>query len=54
MTAAASLGPILIAEDDEKTASLVAIYLAREGFKTITADDGQQALELARQHTPPL
>jgi DNA-binding response OmpR family regulator len=44
--------PILIAEDDKKTASLVALYLEREGFKTIIAYDGQQALELARRHTP--
>jgi DNA-binding response OmpR family regulator len=44
--------PILIAEDDHKTASLVALYLEKEGFKTITAYDGQQALDLARQHNP--
>jgi len=45
-------GPILIAEDDHKTASLVALYLEKEGFKTIPAYDGQQALSLARQHNP--
>lgn len=44
--------PVLIVEDDAKTASLVAVYLEREGFKTITANDGQQALTLARQHHP--
>ena len=44
--------PILIAEDDKKTASLVALYLEREGFRTIIAYDGQQALELARRHNP--
>jgi DNA-binding response OmpR family regulator len=44
--------PILIAEDDRKTASLVALYLEREGFKTIIAYDGKQALELARRHNP--
>jgi DNA-binding response OmpR family regulator len=44
--------PILIAEDDKKTASLVALYLEREGFETIVAYDGQQALELARRHSP--
>jgi DNA-binding response OmpR family regulator len=46
--------PILIAEDDKKTASLVALYLEREGFKTIVAYDGRQALELARRHNPSL
>jgi DNA-binding response OmpR family regulator len=46
--------PILIAEDDKKTASLVALYLEREGFQTIVAYDGRQALELARSHSPSL
>lgn len=45
-------GPILVVEDDKKTASLVALYLEREGFKTISANDGQQALELAKRHHP--
>jgi len=45
-------GPILIVEDDKKTASLVALYLEREGFKTITAHDGQRGLELAKRHHP--
>ncbi len=45
-------GPILIAEDDKKTASLVALYLEREGFQTIVAYDGQQALELAQRYKP--
>lgn len=44
--------PILIVEDDKKTASLVSLYLEREGFRTIIAHDGQQALELARHHDP--
>jgi DNA-binding response OmpR family regulator len=45
-------GLILIIEDDKKTASLVALYLEREGFETIIAYDGQQALELAQRHHP--
>ena len=44
--------PILIAEDDKKTASLVALYLEREGFRTIVAYDGQRALELAQRYSP--
>ena len=43
---------ILIVEDDRKTASLIALYLEREGFRTISAHDGKQALDLARQHDP--
>jgi len=42
----------LIVEDDKKTASLVALYLEREGFKTITAHDGQRGLDLAKRHQP--
>lgn len=52
MVAAAMSGPILIAEDDKKTASLVAVYLEREGFQTVVAYDGQQALEMAHRHRP--
>lgn len=45
-------GPILIVEDDKNTAALVALYLEREGFSSISAYDGRQALELARRHNP--
>ena len=44
--------PILIVEDDKKTASLVALYLEKEGFRTVIAHDGNQALEMARLHRP--
>lgn len=47
-----SLGPILIVEDDRKTAALVGLYLERQGFKTIAVYNGRQALDLARQHRP--
>ena len=43
---------ILVVEDDKKTASLIKLYLEREGFQTVIAYDGQQALELAEQHRP--
>jgi DNA-binding response OmpR family regulator len=45
-------GPVLIVEDDRNTAALVATYLEREGFPTITACDGEQALEMAERHNP--
>lgn len=45
-------GPILIAEDDRNTSALVATYLEREGFATLAAYDGDQALLLARQQKP--
>jgi DNA-binding response OmpR family regulator len=44
--------PVLIVEDDQNTASLVAAYLDREGFDTVTANNGEQALKMARLHQP--
>jgi len=44
--------PILIAEDDRNTSSLVATYLRQEGFATIAAYDGEEALRLARNSNP--
>ncbi len=52
MVPAASAGPILIVDDDKKTAALIALYLEREGFTTISAHDGREALESARRHRP--
>ncbi len=43
---------ILIVEDDKKTASLIKLYLEREGFQTTIAYDGRQALELAERYQP--
>jgi DNA-binding response OmpR family regulator len=43
---------ILIVEDDRKTASLVALYLQKEGFRTVIAEDGLAAVEIARQQHP--
>jgi len=44
--------PVLIVEDDRNTAALVATYLEKEGFVSVIAYDGQQALEMARHHDP--
>jgi DNA-binding response OmpR family regulator len=49
-----SAGPILIAEDNRNTSSLLAAYLNSEGFQTVTAYDGRQALDKARQCQPML
>ncbi|HSO19734.1 MAG TPA: response regulator transcription factor [Desulfosarcina sp.] len=45
---------ILVVEDDENTSSLIALYLEREGFATLTAGAGAAALALARSHHPDL
>lgn len=44
--------PVLIVEDDRKTADLLAVYLTREGFRTSTAYSGKDALDLAAQNDP--
>ena len=46
--------PVLIIEDDQKTAKLVALYLEKEGFKPIIALDGREGLKLAKRHQPVL
>lgn len=43
---------ILIAEGKKKTSTFLSFYLEREGFQTLSAFDGDQVLELARQHHP--
>jgi DNA-binding response OmpR family regulator len=52
MHQAVCTGPVLIVEDDTRIATLVTLYLEREGFTTRTAADGWQALELARRYPP--
>ncbi|MEJ2661279.1 MAG: response regulator, partial [Desulfobacteraceae bacterium] len=45
---------VLIIEDDPNTANLVAVYLEKEGFRTLKAHDGERALALALKHRPDL
>jgi DNA-binding response OmpR family regulator len=45
-------GPILVIEDDRKTASLIQLYLEREGFQIAVAYDGLQGLKLAKRLDP--
>jgi DNA-binding response OmpR family regulator len=37
---------ILIVEDDHNTSSLVSLYLEKEGFQTVIAEDGLSAIEI--------
>ena len=45
---------ILIAEDNEKNMKLFRDVLELNGFETLEASTGEQAIELATQHTPDL
>lgn len=46
--------PILVVDDDRKIVALVRAYLEREGYHVITANDGREALRLARAENPAL
>ena len=43
---------LLVADDDEDILALVEFRLAREGYRILTAPDGEVAVRLARQHQP--
>jgi two-component system alkaline phosphatase synthesis response regulator PhoP/two-component system response regulator VicR len=45
---------ILACDDDLDTLNIIKIKLEAQGYKVITARDGQQALSLVRQHKPDL
>jgi len=45
---------VLVVDDDAKTVELVKLYLNRDGYRVITAYDGTEALQLARENQPDL
>jgi two-component system, OmpR family, alkaline phosphatase synthesis response regulator PhoP len=45
---------VLVVDDDNKTVELVKLYLNRDGYRVITASDGNEALRLARENFPDL
>jgi DNA-binding response OmpR family regulator len=45
---------VLVADDDEDILALVAFRLERAGYAVVTAQDGEQALALAREKRPDL
>ena len=45
---------VLIIEDDRNTAALVALYLKRDGFRPLTAENGEDGLALALEQRPVL
>jgi DNA-binding response OmpR family regulator len=46
--------PILVVDDDPKIVSLVRTYLEREGFRVVSASDGQSALRAFHEVQPGL
>jgi DNA-binding NarL/FixJ family response regulator len=49
-----ALGRILIVDDDLPFRQMVGTLLERAGYKTVEAESGEEALELARRDTPRL
>lgn len=45
---------ILVADDAPSIVELVRLYLANDGFKVLSASDGEEALKLARTEKPDL
>ena len=45
---------VLVVDDDEKTVELVKLYLNRDGYRVITAYEGEEALRIAREAHPDL
>ncbi len=45
---------ILIVDDDENICELLRLYLTKDGFKTITATDGEMAVMKAKTENPDL
>ncbi len=45
---------ILIVDDDENICELLRLYLEKDGFETVVANDGGQAIEYAQKYSPDL
>jgi DNA-binding response OmpR family regulator len=52
--AAMSGKKVLVVDDDVKTVELVKLYLNRDGYRVLTAYNGNDALQMAREHHPDL
>ena len=45
---------ILIVDDDENICELLRLYLEKNGFETVVANDGEQAVDFASKYSPDL
>ena len=45
---------ILIVDDDTNICELLRLYLEKDGFSTVVANDGEQAVDFVKRHTPDL
>lgn len=52
MKTKATIGTILVVEDDRKTADLIRLYLEKSHFRSLNAYDGREGLELFHHNSP--
>lgn len=45
---------LLVVDDDRKMVELIRLYLEKDGYRVLTAYDGREALDIARQQAPDL
>lgn len=45
---------ILIVDDDQNICELLRLYLEKDGFETVVANDGEQAVAFAQRYSPDL
>jgi CheY-like chemotaxis protein len=45
---------ILVVEDNDETRELLTLFLGRRGYRVVTAEDGEQAVETAARERPDL
>jgi DNA-binding response OmpR family regulator len=45
---------VLVADDDDDILELIAFRLGRDGYRIVTASNGEQALRIAREQLPDL
>ena len=49
-----SQGKILVVDDDQNICELLRLYIEKEGFEVVIANDGRKALELFDAQNPDL
>ena len=47
-------GKILVVDDDQNICELLRLYIEKEGFDVVIANDGRKALEMFDQENPDL
>ncbi|MBQ3462548.1 MAG: response regulator transcription factor, partial [Clostridia bacterium] len=49
-----AVNKVLIADDDNNISELIKVYFEKDGFQTVVAHDGRQAVELFKSEAPSI